>query len=156
MFKYDYTSNVTVLITKDNKSEKYKFARKTGTYTVTGQWIRDCHDKGYFVNPSDYLFPPFNNNKFYFHNCDTIEQKSIIKKHQGEILDEIDSSQAKGSYIVIPSEDVERSISKLELDFSFFIDLFKKDELNLVTIPWIDAYLNKQYDILDNYVILYK
>lgn len=154
-FRLDFTSNVTVLITMDCKSEKYKIARKTGIYTVTSDWLKESLNYNYFVNPNDYLFPLFKQHKFYLYNCDTIELESTIRKYQGEIVVEAHPSISKDLNIVIPHEDIENSISKLEFELSFFMEMFKKNELNLITVPWIDAYINKNYDSLDSYKIQY-
>ena len=140
-FRLDFTSNVTVLITMDCKSEKYKIARKTGIYTVTSDWLKESLNYNYFVNPNDYLFPLFKQHKFYLYNCDTIELESTIRKYQGEIVVEAHPSISKDLNIVIPHEDIENSISKLEFELSFFMEMFKKNELNLITVPWIDAYI---------------
>lgn len=139
----------------DSKSEKYKIARRTGIYTVTAKWLKDSLNYNYFVNPNDYMFPLFYQHKFYLFNCESAELEATIKKYQGEIVDEFQSSSVKDLIIVVSNEDVERSIERLELELSFFIERFKKNELNVVTEAWISAHESKHFDVLDSHKILY-
>ena len=68
-YSYDFTEEVTVLISRGNKSEKYIMAREESKiYTVSPKWLRESTEKGYFLNPEDYTFPIFFNRIFNFHN----------------------------------------------------------------------------------------
>lgn len=155
-FHYDFTSDVTVLITIDNKSDKYKVARKSDIKTVTASWLKESIKHDYFVHPEDYLFPIFFHHKFHFYDCETKELVAKVRKYRAEVVIDIDASMAKDLYIVIPNHKISEYIEELEREYSFFTSAFENGALTLITAPWIDSYINKCYGKVEKYTITYK
>ncbi len=150
---FDFTQEVTVLITKDNNSDKYKIARDTGIHTVTARWLKDSIAKDFFLNPKDFLFPPFHGRIVYFYHCGTEELKKRVTENRGVVQKEvITAPMASSLTIVVPEENVTGSLQELRRQYSFFSSCFEQGTLKLVTIPWIDAYVNKE-KTADSFVI---
>jgi hypothetical protein len=152
-FNFDFTEKINVLISKDNHSEKYKIARKMFVNTVTAQWLKDSAKYDYFLNPEEYLFPLFYEYKFHFYDCETKELVNRVREFRAEVVVDIDSTMLNYLYIVIPNKDIENYIEVLRREYSFFESAFEENTLKLVTVPWIEAYINKEYNILDSYQV---
>jgi hypothetical protein len=153
VFSLDFTREVTVLITKDNHSDKYKVARKTGAHTVTSAWLKDSIKNDYFINPKDYLFPLFYNCKFHFYDCETKNLVNIVREYRADVVIDIDSSMIGELTIVIPNENITAYIDELRREFSFFSDSFDQNTLKVVTVPWIEAFIEKEYKKIRNYEV---
>ena len=153
-FSYDFTANVNVLITFDNHSDKYRAARRNYVHTVQATWLKDSIKHDYFLQPENYLFPLFYQYKFYFHDCETKDAVSKVKKYRAEVVVEIDSSMTNYLYIVIPNENIEGYVEELRREYSFFSNAFDDNVLKLVTLPWIDAYIEKEFSVLDSFQVM--
>lgn len=152
-YTYDFTEEVTVLITIDNNSDKYRIAREeTKIYTVTAKWLKDSETHDYFLKPDDYLFPLFYNRIFNFYNWETRELREKVKEYRGKIEVDINASIASGLTIVIPNQDISEYVKELRREYSFFSKAFDEKTLKLVTLPWVDSYINNDGES-KNYVV---
>jgi hypothetical protein len=138
----------------DNHSSKYHAARKSKVHTVTAKWLKESSSQDFFLNPVEFLFPLFYQQKFHFFDCETKELVKKVRDHRAEVVVDADSSMIKSLVIVIPNNDIENYINILRKEYSFFENAFEENILKLVTVPWIDAYISKDYDILDTYQVL--
>ena len=147
-YNFDFTEEVTVLITRDNKSEKYIMAREQAKiYTVTSKWLKDSTEKDYFLKPEDYTFPIFYDKIFCFYNCETKELTNKVRKHRADVRSDIEAWFASKLTIVIPNNDIWGYVKELKREYSFFTKYFNDKTLKLVTIPWIDAFINSEREM---------
>ena len=152
-FSYDYTENVTVLVSLDNKSDKYKIARQNlSTTIVKAQWLKESKNVGYFVRPGDYIFPEFYQWNFYLHYYDA-ELKSKIEQHRGQIFDKIDPELLDYTYIIVNELEIESSVKEISEEYDWFQNKFTKNEVYVVTNCWVETYLNRDYDNLSKNIV---
>ena len=60
----------------------------------------------------------------------------------------------KNLVIVIPNNNIQECVNSLKKQYDFFDHAFDANILKLVTIPWIDAYIDKDYDRVDTHQVL--
>jgi len=76
-----------------------------------------------------------------------------VKYHRAEVRIDIEASLAPKLIIVIPNEDISGYVKELRREYSFFTKCFDDKTLMLVTIPWINAYIenkrNKKMYVVD-------
>lgn len=96
-------SRTSILITKRNEGAKYFAAARANIPSVTPQWIRDVFRTSTFLNPGNYLVPPFS--KLVF--CATGFTRDERQKLQLKI------GLSGGSW----SPELKRSVTHLIVDF---------------------------------------
>lgn len=147
-FCLDLTEEVTVLISIDNQSSKYFAARKDlNASIVTANWLKKSNEAGYFINPKDYIFPEFYSYKFFMLEYDQ-DLEETIEKHRGVIIDELDELKLDNVYVIVNEFEIESSLKTLKSKYSWFVDKFTTNKLNVVTNAWIDTYLDCDYETL--------